>query len=625
MFSEKVRIISIKKRLIILICICITMMIAGGVISLASLERLAQNGFAIKKTADSLVKDTKNGFEKTRLITSLQLQIEHLAKDPQKSRLDTIHRSLDQLKKIFGANENIGMLDKYVNNLYIMKNSFNANNRNNIKILDIIQNKIQALGKISQSDFCNLVLSKALNNFNMVNALLKAVNPTADLGERKKAKERITAIVDGFASYVDKNSQDINILQKKIITEIRDAFYDLDDAISSTISIESKMAKTQKAISLTLRKLNSILLSSINNKDSAEKMKVLAEQGFELSQRTAYIISSGITAGIIFLVTISILLIASITKPLDELRRLIAKMSCGDLTGRLSKLGRDELTEISVAFNAFLNKFSDIISGASETSHGLDKKSGTLESLSDQMIEEASRAVSASDDAALATDELLKFMESTKEQMNNLLEATNEIASNAMTIATLAGNLATQMNKSEKVIGELKEYANQVGEVTKVISTITEQTTLLALNATIEAARAGEAGKGFAVVADEVKQLARQTQEATEKIAPLIANIQSNVNKAVSVIGESHEATNEINDSINTVASATEEQTATYQEINQQIESGVGLTENIKDKVTLLKRESRQNLMESEELKALSSDIRIDSSMLKKVIAGFKS
>lgn len=47
---------------------------------------------------------------------------------------------------------------------------------------------------------------------------------------------------------------------------------------------------------------------------------------------------------------------------------------------------------------------------------------------------------------------------------------------------------------------------------------MTEQTTMLALNTPIVAARAGEAGKGFAVVAHAVKELARQTNTATEDI-----------------------------------------------------------------------------------------------------------
>lgn len=47
---------------------------------------------------------------------------------------------------------------------------------------------------------------------------------------------------------------------------------------------------------------------------------------------------------------------------------------------------------------------------------------------------------------------------------------------------------------------ELKEKAEEVAGITKVIFSISEQTNLLALNASIESARADEAGKGFAVV-----------------------------------------------------------------------------------------------------------------------------
>ena len=47
------------------------------------------------------------------------------------------------------------------------------------------------------------------------------------------------------------------------------------------------------------------------------------------------------------------------------------------------------------------------------------------------------------------------------------------------------------------------------------------------MNATIEAARAGEVGKGFAVVAGEVKELARETAEATQRVAEQINGIQN--------------------------------------------------------------------------------------------------
>jgi putative methionine-R-sulfoxide reductase with GAF domain len=76
-------------------------------------------------------------------------------------------------------------------------------------------------------------------------------------------------------------------------------------------------------------------------------------------------------------------------------------------------------------------------------------------------------------------------------------------------------------------IESLGQSSAAIGNVVKVITSIAAQTNLLALNATIEAARAGDVGKGFAVVAGEVKDLARETAEATQKVAEQIADIQS--------------------------------------------------------------------------------------------------
>jgi methyl-accepting chemotaxis protein len=77
----------------------------------------------------------------------------------------------------------------------------------------------------------------------------------------------------------------------------------------------------------------------------------------------------------------------------------------------------------------------------------------------------------------------------------------------------------TQMHAS---INQLNEHSEEVAKVIALITGIAEQTNLLALNAAIEAARAGDQGRGFAVVADEVRALAKNTKDATEKIAPAI-------------------------------------------------------------------------------------------------------
>ena len=84
----------------------------------------------------------------------------------------------------------------------------------------------------------------------------------------------------------------------------------------------------------------------------------------------------------------------------------------------------------------------------------------------------------------------------------------------------------------------LSEQTNQIGNITRLVTDIANQTNMLSLNAAVEAARAGENGKGFAVVASEIRKLADQSKKSAEKIHTLISDIQNAISVTVMVTEE---------------------------------------------------------------------------------------
>ena len=163
------------------------------------------------------------------------------------------------------------------------------------------------------------------------------------------------------------------------------------------------------------------------------------------------------------------------------------------------------------------------------------------------------------------------------EEMNSTI---TEISGNAQEATKVASTAVRMAEATNRTVARLGESSTEIGQVIKVITSITEQTNLLALNATIEAARAGEAGKGFAVVAHEVKELAKETARATEDVGRKIEAIQRDSKAAVEAIAQIGAIINQIHMSQTTIASAVEEQTATTNEITRNVsEAAKGSTE----------------------------------------------
>ncbi|OLN24770.1 Methyl-accepting chemotaxis protein [Desulfovibrio sp. DV] len=160
-------------------------------------------------------------------------------------------------------------------------------------------------------------------------------------------------------------------------------------------------------------------------------------------------------------------------------------------------------------------------------------------------------------------------------------------------VAEFLGRVRDNAHQSRVDMETLGKQAESIGQVLGVISDIADQTNLLALNAAIEAARAGEAGRGFAVVADEVRKLAEKTMTATKEVGAAIGDIQSGTRKNIDNVAQTVAAVEEAGglavtagdtlgeivglvdmaaDQVRSIATASEQQSSTSEEINRSVE-----------------------------------------------------
>jgi methyl-accepting chemotaxis protein len=219
-------------------------------------------------------------------------------------------------------------------------------------------------------------------------------------------------------------------------------------------------------------------------------------------------------------------------------------------------------------------------------------------------VEQASRGASIQSDRVGETATAMEQMNATVLEVARSAASASSTSEKARQEAVQGAGVVRQavagISKARDESLELKRHmteldarAKAIGQIMGVISDIADQTNLLALNAAIEAARAGEAGRGFAVVADEVRKLAEKTMTATKEVAESIHGIQDgaavtirNVEQAVGRIeeattlaGHSGEAlerivalVDEASMQVSSIATASEEQSASSEEINRSLE-----------------------------------------------------
>jgi methyl-accepting chemotaxis protein/CheY-like chemotaxis protein len=363
-----------------------------------------------------------------------------------------------------------------------------------------------------------------------------------------------------------------------------------------------------------------------------ENVEAFASTTIKSDTKTLFIIALAVIAAAVIL---SMVIQASIARPIVRVANTLKLVAEGDLTHTLKVDSKDEVGALSGDFNFTIGKIRELIKTIKykinglehtsfELSENMDKTSTAVQQISSNLdnmknlmvkqengAEEAGKAV---DDIKINIDTLKKKIEEQNESVARSSSAIEEMTANinsvTRTLVENSKNVTTLTEASENgktglqlVAEEIKEIARDsegLLQINSLMNNIAAQTNLLSMNAAIEAAHAGEAGKGFAVVADEIRKLAESSGQQSKTTATMLKKIKGSIDNITKSSNDVLERFGAIDSSVKIVS---EHEQNILNAMEEQQEGGKQILESIsllRDITTSVKTGS-ENMAESGE------------------------
>ncbi|MBA1350087.1 methyl-accepting chemotaxis protein [Rhizobium sp. WYCCWR 11146] len=295
----------------------------------------------------------------------------------------------------------------------------------------------------------------------------------------------------------------------------------------------------------------------------------------------------------------------------NQLAAGLGRLSQGDVSQTIGTPFVGRLEQLRVDFNASLLRLQDTLSGIRDSASTIQRNSGAVSASAGELSKRTEAQAANLEETAAAVEEITVTVRSSAErarEANNVVAATKKTADNS---GAVVGDAVAAMDRIEQA-------SQRIEQIIEVIDDIAFQTNLLALNAGIEAARAGEAGKGFAVVAQEVRELAQRSADAAREIKSLIETSSREVTagselvqKTGSVLASISQEIIAISGHVETIATASRDQSAALQEVNGSVNAMDQMTQKNAAMVAETTQASRLLAGEADTLMALIERFRI--------------
>ncbi|MFJ7736846.1 methyl-accepting chemotaxis protein [Lysinibacillus sp. NPDC097287] len=463
--------------------------------------------------------------------------------------------------------------------------------------------------------------------------------------QREEVQQKLTGVV-----------QDINIFEKSVNETIN---INNTQNVNAAIDHYNTEVKENRTQTITSTDELSTLIDTLFENAQLEADK--------RAQQALFIAILIIIIAVIIGASTSFMMNRLIAIPLKNLQSNVQQIAKGNLTvPSLAIRSNDEVGQLTTSFNAMKDTLKNLImqlsDSATHLSSSAEELSASTEEVTVSSVETAQRSELSAQNtlsAAQTAQESAVAMDETASAVQRIAESSQNLHTKASETTIMADQGATNINSASKqmttiyqstkltteLIQKLSKQSEEIESISRVITSITEQTNLLALNAAIEAARAGEHGKGFAVVADEVRKLAVESNASASQIVALTNEIQTdtkNVEKAVreslqivedgvGIINEAglsfsqiENAVDDMKLQIEDISAITEEISAAAEEVAASVSEIAIAAKSTAEQAKSSTEASQQQLSTLQEISAVSNDLSTRALDLQNAVNQFR-
>ncbi|WP_321880726.1 methyl-accepting chemotaxis protein [Paraburkholderia bannensis] len=344
--------------------------------------------------------------------------------------------------------------------------------------------------------------------------------------------------------------------------------------------------------------------------DADATVRATLAQGVREHEWVMAMVAIGLTGALALVVVTHIALRRLVTAPLAVAVEALNQIAANDLAVPIAAGGRNEIGQLLDA----MRRMQD----------GLTQTVRNVRTCCDAINTGAREIAAGNLDLSTRTEQQSASLEQTAASTEQLTATVRQNADHASQASALAAGAADVAQRGGRVVEEAVETmeaitrsSGKIADITGIIDGIAFQTNILALNASVEAARAGEQGRGFAVVAGEVRMLAQRSAAAAREIKSLIDASVKDVRGGRARVSEAGETMAEIVESIEKVsglmkeiASATVEQSAGIEQVEQA--------------VTQMDQVTQQNAALVEQAAAAAGSLEQQASLMAEAVATFR-